>query len=84
MMNQTYLTRLPFPADDGSTRYCVAGVMTNDPDADFKWAVDSPEGKAAPTYCVDCMGELGAAELVYGPSAKKCMQCGSVFLVRTN
>lgn len=84
MTNKTYLTRLPFPADNGTTRYCVGGAMTNDPDADFKWTVDSPAGKVAPTYCVDCLGELGAAELVYGTGAQKCMQCGSVFKVQAN
>lgn len=44
--HQTYLTRLPFPADDGTSRYRVAGDMTNDADADadFKWTVDSPAG----------------------------------------
>ncbi|WP_394756638.1 hypothetical protein [Rhodoferax sp.] len=81
MTNQTYLTRLPFTADDGTTRYCVAGSMTDDADADFKWTVDTPAGKVAPIYCVDCLGELGAAELVYGPGAQKCMRCGSVFLL---
>lgn len=78
----SHLTRLPFPADNGTTRYCVAGDMTDDPDADFKWTLDSPEGKVAPTYCVDCLGELGAVEQVYGPGAQKCMQCGSVFLLQ--
>jgi len=77
----SYLTRLPFPQDNGATRYCVAGDMTDDPDADFKWTVDSPAGKVAPTYCVDCLGELGAFEQVYGPGAQKCRQCGSVFLL---
>jgi len=81
MTNQTYLTRLPFPAGDGTTRYCVAGTMTDDADADFRWTVDAPAGKVAPTYCVDCLGELGAFELVYGAGAQKCMQCGSVFLL---
>ena len=80
-MATTYLTRLPFPAESGATRCCVAGVMTDDADADFKWTVDSPEGKVAPTYCVDCLGELGAAELVYGAGAQKCMRCGSVLLL---
>ena len=75
----SHLTRLPFPQDNGATRYCVAGVTTDD--ADFKWTVDSPEGEVAPTYCVDCMGELGAFEQVYGPGAQKCMQCGSIFLL---
>lgn len=84
MTDQTYLARLPFPADDDSSRYCVAGQMTNDPEADFKWTVDSPAGKVAPTYCVDCLGELGAADLVYGTDAQKCMQCGSVFRVHAN
>ncbi|MFZ3160694.1 MAG: hypothetical protein WA134_11035 [Rhodoferax sp.] len=82
MVNKTCLTRLPFPSDNGSARYCVAGSMTHDADANFQWTVDSPEGKVAPTYCVDCLGELGGAELVYGPGALKCMGCGSVFLVR--
>jgi len=82
MTDQTYLTRLPFTQDNGPTRCCVAGAMTDDADADFKWAVDSPEGKVAPTYCVDCLGDLGVAEQVYGTGARKCMQWGSVFLVR--
>ena len=45
--------------------------MTDDAAADFNWTVDSPEGKVAPTYCVDCLGGLGAAELVYGAGAQK-------------
>jgi hypothetical protein len=79
--NETYLTRLPFNSGDGVTRYCVEGVMTADPGADGVFSVATPNGSTAPGYCVDCMGELGGAELVYGTGAQKCMQCGSVFLL---
>ena len=81
MNSPNHLSRLPFPSDTAGVRFCVAGTMTDDPDADFKWTVDSPSGKVAPTYCVDCNGELASAELVFGTDAQKCMQCGSVFQV---
>jgi hypothetical protein len=78
----SYLTRLPFKSGDGVTRYCVEGAMTDDASADGVYAVPTPDGQTAPTYCVDCMGDLGCGELVYGAGAQKCMQCGSVFLRR--
>jgi len=81
MTVETYLTRLPFPAGDGLTRYCVVGHMTDDPDAVVKWTVDSPAGKIVPSCCVDCLGVLGAFEQIYGPGVQKCMRCGSVFLL---
>ena len=80
MKNISHLTRLPFNSGDGVTRFCVEGVMTDDPTADAVFSIESPNGSAAPTYCVDCMGDLGCAEQVYGLGAQKCMQCGSVFL----
>jgi hypothetical protein len=78
----SHLSRLPFNSGDGVTRYCVAGVMTAAPDVDDQWSIAAPSGTGtvAPTYCVDCMGDLGCAEQVYGQGAQKCMQCGSVFL----
>ena len=76
------LTRLPFKSGDGVTRYCVEGAMTDDASADGVYAVPTPDGQTAPTYCVDCMGDLGCAEQVYGQGAQKCMKCGSVFLRR--
>ena len=76
----SYLTRLPFKAADGVTRFCVAGVMTDDAPADDVYAVPTPHGQVAPTYCVDCQGEPGGHLGIYGPGAHKCMQCGSVFL----
>jgi hypothetical protein len=76
----SHLTRLPFNSGDGVKHYCVEGVMTADPNADGIYAVATPNGQISPGYCVDCMGELGAAELVYGIGAEKCMRCGSVFL----
>ncbi len=81
MHKQSHLTRLPFNAGDGITRFCVEGSMTDDPAANAVFAIESPTGAVAPTYCVDCLGDLGCAEQVYGPGAQKCMQCGSVFLV---
>ncbi len=57
--------------------------MTDDLTADGVFSFESPTGPMAPTYCVDCMGDLGCAEQVYGLGAQKCMQCGSVFLVHT-
>jgi hypothetical protein len=77
----SHLSRLPFNSGDGVTRYCVEGVMTDESGADGVFSVATPNGTAAPGYCVDCMGELGGAELVYGAGAQKCMQCGSVFLL---
>ncbi len=80
MKNQTYLTRLPFNSGDGVLRYCVEGAMTDAPGADGIFSVATPGGTVSPGYCVDCMGDLGGAELVYGAGAQKCMHCGSVFL----
>ncbi|MDD3934897.1 hypothetical protein [Rhodoferax sp.] len=80
---QSWLVRLSFPGaaagEPGKHRFCVAGVMTDEPDADDQWSVDTATGSVAPAYCVDCLGDLGQAEQVYGPGALKCMQCGSVF-----
>jgi hypothetical protein len=75
-----YLTRFPFNSGDGITRYCVEGVMTDDLDADDIFEVETPQGKVAPSYCNDCLNDLGSAEAIYGHGAQKCMQCGSVFL----
>lgn len=76
----SYLTRLPINSGDGVTRYCIEGVMTDDPGADGVYSVPTPSGPVSPGYCVDCFGELGGSLGVYGPGAEKCMRCGSVFL----
>jgi len=81
MKNQHYLRRFPFRAGDGSTQYRVMGDMTNDPDMDFQVAIESPTDMRKLPFCADCSGELASGELVYGAGARKCMQCGSVFLV---
>jgi hypothetical protein len=77
----SYLTRLPFPGDNGAKRYCIEGVMTDDPSGDGVFYVPTPSGSASPGYCVDCFGELGGNLGIYGPGAEKCMRCGSVFLL---
>lgn len=83
MKNHPFLARLPFPITDtgeARTRYCVEGVMSDDPElAADKFTVASANGPVPPTYCVDCLGDLAVADLVYGQGAMKCMQCGSVF-----
>jgi hypothetical protein len=82
--NQLYLCRLPFRSGDGSIRYSVMGEMIDEYDEhDMK----TPVANEALTdtnklpFCVDCLGALGWAEAVYGLGARKCMHCGSVFLV---
>jgi hypothetical protein len=53
----------------------------SEPDADFRVAIESLTDMHKLPFCPDCFGELGWAEPVYGPGARQCMQCGSVFLV---
>ncbi len=79
-LSGSYLTRLPFPGDNGAKRYCIEGVMTDDSSDDGVYYVPTPSGPVSPGYCVDCNGELGGSLGIYGPGAEKCMQCGSVFL----
>lgn len=81
MKNQYYLCRLPFNSGDGVTRFCVMGEMTTDLTEDFKVAVEAPEDVKKLPICADCSGELASGELVYGAGARKCMHCGSVYLV---
>jgi hypothetical protein len=81
MKNQYYLTRLPFNSGDGVTRFYVEGEMTTDLTVDFKVAVESPSDVNKLPFCADCSGVLVSGELVYGAGARKCMQCGSVYLV---
>ena len=57
------------------------GEMTDDPDVDFQVAIESLTDMCKLPFCVDCFGELGWAEPVYGLGARQCMQCASVFLV---
>ena len=81
MKNQHFLCRLPFNSGDGVTRFCVTGEMTTDLTEDFKVAIESSADIGKLPFCADCSGELASGELVYGIGARKCMQCGSVFLV---
>ena len=75
------LCRLPFNSEDGITRYRVMGELTSDTTVDFKLALESATDLQQLPFCADCMGELGWAELLYGPGARQCMQCGSVYVV---
>jgi hypothetical protein len=81
MKNQHALRRLPFNAGDGSTRYCVMGEMTADASVDFQVPIDSVTDPTKLPMCADCSGELYWAEPTYGPGARRCVQCGSVYVV---
>jgi hypothetical protein len=71
------LTRFPFDSGDGVMRYRIMGELIDD-DVAFAMPVD----KDHLPPCIDCFGELGWSEPVYGKGARQCMQCGSVFLVK--
>jgi hypothetical protein len=75
----SYVTRLPFNSGDGVTLYCVEVVMTDDPSWDDVYAVPTPNFQTAPTYCADCLGELGGSLENYGPSLEICMHVGQYF-----
>lgn len=75
------LCRFPFNAGDGTIRYCVMGEITADSDVDFAVAIDSIADVAKLPACADCAGELYWAEPTYGAGARRCVQCGSVYLV---
>lgn len=81
---QYYLSRLPFNSGDCVTRLCVEGEMTTDLTQDFKLAITSSTDYSKLPVCADCSSELSSGELVYGTGARKCMQCGSVFVVTTH
>ena len=81
MQNHFQLQRLPFPPTDGRIRYRVMGEMTDDPDVEISVAVESLTDMNKLPACVDCWGDLGWAEVVYGVGARQCMQCGSVYVV---
>jgi|NGEPerStandDraft_6_1074524.scaffolds.fasta_scaffold577095_1 hypothetical protein len=81
MKNRHYLCRLPFNSGDGKTRFCVSGEMTDDLAEDFRVAIESPSDLGKLPFCADCYGELASSELVHGAGARKCMQCGSVYVV---
>lgn len=81
-MNKPYsLRRLPFNTGDGTTRFCVSGEMTAEASIDFQLHVESISDPAKLPVCADCSGELYWAEPTYGPGARRCVQCGSVYVV---
>ena len=82
-MNKPHtFSRLPFVTADGVTRFCVGGAITADASVDFQLAVESATDLAKLPACADCAGELYWAEPTYGPGARRCVKCGSVFLVK--
>lgn len=82
-MNKGFVfSRFPFPSQEAPQKFCVEGAFTDDLSADFQHPVESATNLAKLPACPDCHGVLASGELVYGLGARKCMQCGSVFLVR--
>ena len=82
-MNEPHtFSRLPFNSGDGTTRFCVAGDITTDASLDFQVPVESATDLTKLPACADCSGELYWAEPTYGLGARRCVQCGSVFLVK--
>ena len=81
MKNKGYLCRLPFYCLKGCIKYRLMGDMIDETDEDINVPIDSLVDTHTLPFCIDCFGELGWAELVYGVGARQCMQCGSVFKV---
>lgn len=81
MKNEKYLCRLPFYCADSSSKYRVMGEMKDDPDENLKVPINSQGDIHMLPFCVDCFGDLGWAELLYGVGARQCVQCGSIFQI---
>jgi DNA-directed RNA polymerase subunit RPC12/RpoP len=81
MKIRKFLCRFPFNSGDGITRYRVMGDVTAAADVDFQVDIESLTDMRKLPFCADCSGELASAELIYGSGARKCMHCGSVYLV---
>ncbi len=84
MNKNLYFSRLPFCSHDGQVRYCVAGQMVDAGDEhDLKTLIEDEARTVLSKlpFCADCLGTLAWAEDLYGDGARRCMQCGSVYVV---